>query len=133
MSSPKVGGRNRVLRQSLYQDVAQRITVNGRLLHEMGYSHSQVDLAGRVVALLVMRRTLSREDALRITPRGLAAIASLIRPETQTVEQVLAEGVVRKAQYLLTRSPVTVPTQTRAALTKATILTAEGSHRVATQ
>ena len=133
MSETKVEREGRVLRQSLYQDVSQKIAVNRRVLESLGFSVTQADLAGRVVALLVMRRTLSREDARRMTPRGLAAIASLIRPETQTVEQVLAEGVVRKAQYLLTRSPVTVPTQTRAALTKATIRTAPASHRVASQ
>ena len=121
MSTARVERENRVLRQSLYQDVTQRINVNRRCLEEMGFSPQHVDLAGRVVALLVMRRTLSRDDARRMTPRGLAAIANLIRPEADSIEAVLADGVVRKAQALLQRSPVGAPTQTRAALAKATI------------
>lgn len=121
MSTPRVEREGRVLRQSLHQDVAKRINVNRRCLEDLGFSPTQVDLAGRVVALLVMRRSLSREDARRMTPRGLAAIAHLIRPDADSIEQVLADGVVRKAQNLLHRSPVAVPTQTRAALTKATI------------
>lgn len=123
MTTTKVDRENRVLRQSLYQDVAQRINTNRRCLEDLGFSPSQVDLAGRVVALLVMRRTLDRHDARRMTPRGLAAIAGLIRPDAQSIEDVLADGVVRKAQSLLQRSPVAAPTQTHAALAKATILT----------
>lgn len=134
MTTPRVEREGRVLRQSLYQDVTKRINVNRRCLEDLGFSPTQVDLAGRVVALLVMRRTLTRDDARRMTPRGLAAIANLIRPDAQTVEEVLADGVVRKAQNLLHRGLVPAPTQTRAALTKATIaVDVPGSHRVAAQ
>lgn len=123
MTTPRVETEGRVLRKALYQDVNTRILRNQEYIAGLGFSPSQVNFAGRVVSILVMRRTLAREDARRMTPRGLAAIANLIRPEAETIEQVLADGVVRKAQALLAPSPVGAPTQTHAALAKATILT----------
>ena len=123
MTTPRVDRENHSLRQAVPQDVANRISTNQRCLDEMGsFTFDQVTLAGRVVSILVMRKTLDRSVANKMTPRALAAIASLIRPETTTIEQVIADGVLRKAQALLVRSLVPVPTQTRAALTKATIL-----------
>ena len=123
MTTPRVDRENHTLRQAVPQDVANRISTNQRCLDEMGsFTFDQVTLAGRVVSILVMRKTLDRSVANKMTPRALAAIASLIRPETTTIEQVIADGVLRKAQALLVRSLVPVPTQTRAALTKATIL-----------
>lgn len=123
MASPKVETENHVVRKVLPQDVNARILRNQEYLDTLGFTPAQVNFAGRVVAILVMRRTLGREEARRMTPRGLAAIASLIRPNTETIEEVLADGVVRKARALLSSSPVGAPTQTQAALTKATILT----------
>jgi hypothetical protein len=123
MTTPRVEGEGRTLRQSLYQDVAKRILLNQRVLDEMDhFTPTQVDLAGRVVSLLVMRRVLDREIARRMTPRGLAAIAALIGPHVQSIEQALGSGIVRKAEALLCRGPVPASTQTRAALAQATIL-----------
>lgn len=123
MATPRVETEGRVLRKALPQDVNAQIIRNQQCLDGLGFTPAQINFAGRVVSILVMRRTLPREDARRMTPRGLAAIASLIRPEAETIEQVLADGVVRKAQALLSPSPVGAPTQTHAALAKATILT----------
>ena len=122
MSDPKIDKEGRVLRQALYQDVSKKILVNQRVLDGLDqYSETQIDLAGRIVGLLVMRRVLDRETACRMTPRGLAAIAGLVG-QAQTIEEALGCGVVRKAEALLCRGPVPAPTQTRAALTQATIL-----------
>lgn len=123
MTTPRVDRENHSLRRAVPQDVANRISTNQKCLDEMGsFTFDQVTLAGRVVSILVMRKTLDRSIANKMTPRALAAIASLIRPETTTIEQAISDGVLRKAQALLVRSLVPVPTQTRAALTKATIL-----------
>lgn len=122
MTTPLVSREGRVLKQALFQDVSKKINVNRRCIEGLGFTETQIDLAGRIVALLVMRRTLSREDARRMTPRGLAAIASLIPPDEDRIEALLADGIVRKSQALLNPSLVPAPTQTRAALAKATIL-----------
>jgi hypothetical protein len=122
VTTPKVDKEGRVLRRSLYQDVARRIQINQEVLDGLDeYSETQIDLAGRIVGLLVMRRTLDRETACRMTPRGLAAIASLVG-QSQTIEEALGRGVVRKAEALLCKGPIPAPTQTHAALTQATIL-----------
>lgn len=122
MSTPRIEEENHSLRHVVPQDVAAKIIRNQKVLDGMGdFTFDQVTLAGRVVSILVMRRTLEREDAKRMTPRGLAAIASLIRPSTETIEQVIADGVLRKALALLSRGLVPAPTASRAALTKATI------------
>lgn len=123
MTTPPVSREGRVPKPALFQDISKKINVNRRCIEGLGFTETQIDLAGRVVALLVMRRTLSREDARRMTPRGLAAIASLIPPDEDRIEALLASGIVRKSQALLNPSLVPAPTQTRAALTKATILT----------
>lgn len=113
----------RVVRQTVYQDVIKRLHANQRALAQTSeFTPTQIDLAGSVVALLVMRRTLDRADAAAMTPRGLAAIASLIDREDENVEQLLAAGVIRQAQALLSRTPIVIPTQTRTALASATAL-----------
>ena len=106
MSTPPVDKEGRVLRQALYQDVSKKILVNQRVLDQTpGYTETQIDLAGRIVSLLVMRRVLDRETACRMTPRGLAAVAGLVG-QTETVEEALSHGVVRKATALLCRGPL---------------------------
>ena len=122
MTTPLVSREGRVPKPALFQDISKKINVNRRCIEGLGFTETQIDLAGRIVALLVMRRTLSREDARRMTPRGLAAIASLIPPDEDRIEALLASGIVRKSQALINPSLVPAPTQTRAALAKATIL-----------
>jgi len=132
MPTARVQTENHVVRQVLYQDVNARLLRNQRHLDGLGFTPDQVHLAGRVVAIMVMRRTMSREDARRMTPRGLAAIAALIRPDAHSIEEVLADGVVRKAHRLLQRGPIPAPTQTHAALSKATILINPSPRKVVT-
>ena len=122
MTTPAVDREGKVLKQALYQDVNQKINNNRRCIEGLGFTDTQIDLAGRIVALLVMRRTVSRETALRMTPRALAAIASLIPADEERIEALLASGIVRKSQALINPSLVPAPTQTKAALAKATIL-----------
>lgn len=122
MTTPRVERSNRVLRQALPQDVSKKINLNRERIEGLGFTESQIDLSGRVVALLVMRGTLSRPDAKRMTPRYLAAVASLIPPEAKSIESLLSSGIVRKAQALLVKGVVPATTQTHAALTKATLL-----------
>lgn len=121
------------VRQTLYQDVAKRLYgLQVALSEQTSLTNDQIHLASKVVSILVMRRTLPREDARALTPRGLAAVAALIRPDAHSVEEILAEGVVRKAHRLLQRGPIPAPTQTHAALSKATILINPSPRKVVT-
>lgn len=99
----------------LYQDVSKKIRSLQRALDRYNegvpagarYSESQITYAGEVIAVLVWRRVLSRLDANALSPRGLAAVADLIRPETTCIEEVVADGVLASATSMLRRPPQT--------------------------
>lgn len=103
--------------QVLHQNISKKIVALQRALDRHNeslppgsrFTNPQIDLAGKVVAILVMRRTMSMPDAVSLTPRGLAAVASLIRPDSRGIEDVLADGVVAVSQQMLKRGPKQEP------------------------